>query len=244
MLIYQPQNGYCYNSDSIILFYFFNKITKKLCKKEELSKNTKSFLDIGSGSGILGLLIKQKYPHFISNICEKQDVFCILSQKNYQINNFETILYKGDFATLKIECEFDYIISNPPFYNSNTKQCENTNKKIARYDEHLPLNKFFNKCKNILSKNGLLFFCYPSESLEHIKNQADLNGLKIIYIQCVYKNKFSQNRLSLFCLRHNIDKLETIYLKNIYSYDKNNNLSKKMNKIYKYINIHSIKVDM
>ncbi len=244
MLIYQPQKGYCYNSDSIILFYFFNKIVKKLYKKEELSKNIKSFLDVGSGSGILGLLTLQKYPHFASYICEKQDIFCILSQKNYQINNFTTIIYKGDFTTLKIDNEFDYIISNPPFYNSSTKQCENTNKKIARYDEHLPLNKFFNKCKSILSKNGALFFCYPSERVEYIKNQATLNGLKIIYIQCVYKNKLSQNRLSLFCLKHNNDKLETIYLKNIYSYDKNNNLSKKMNKIYKYINIHSIKVDI
>jgi len=244
MIIYQPQNGYCYNSDSIILFYFFNKIIKKLHKKETLSKNTKSFLDIGSGSGIIGLLIKQKYPKFASHICEKQEIFCILSQKNYQINNFETTLYKGDFASLQIECEFDYIISNPPFYNSKTKQCENANKKIARYDEHLPLDEFLSKSKSLLSKKGLLFFCYPSESLETIKSKAKLNGLKIIYIQCVYKNKLSRNRLSLFCLAHYSDDIKTLYLKNIYSYDKNNNLSKKMNKIYKNINIHSIKVEV
>ena len=55
MLLYQPLNGYCYNSDTHFLFNF-------ICKNLEKYKNISGeLLDIGSGSGILGLLVAKKF---------------------------------------------------------------------------------------------------------------------------------------------------------------------------------------
>jgi tRNA1(Val) A37 N6-methylase TrmN6 len=248
MLIYQPKNGYCYNSDSIILFYFFNKILKITNKQTKQKQQNKTFLDVGSGSGLLGLLICAKYKKFNyeSSICELQDNFAFLSKKNYEINNFKTTLYKGNFTNINPKHKFDYIISNPPFYDANTKQCLNINKKIARYDDNLSLISFLQTSKKLLKKEAMLFFCYRVNALENIKKQIIKNGLKMIYIQWVYKNKKEDPKLVLICVtKQNKTKNSIIkpkVFKNIYSH-KQNRLSKKMNYIYKNINTHSIKVD-
>ena len=55
MVLYQPTNGYCYNSDTHFLYNFIVENLKKY-------KNIKGeLLDIGSGSGILGLLVAKNF---------------------------------------------------------------------------------------------------------------------------------------------------------------------------------------
>ena len=45
MVLYQPESGYCYNSDSLFLYDFVNKLNPK-----------GDMLDVGAGCGIVGLL--------------------------------------------------------------------------------------------------------------------------------------------------------------------------------------------
>ena len=74
MVLYQPKNGYCYNSDTHFLFNF-------ICINLKKFKNIQGeILDIGSGSGILGLLISREYKKLKLNQCEVQDVFQLLLQ--------------------------------------------------------------------------------------------------------------------------------------------------------------------
>mgnify|MGYP003614829363 FL=1 len=55
MVLYQSTNGYCYNSDTHFLYNFIVENLKKY-------KNIKGeLLDIGSGSGILGLLVAKNF---------------------------------------------------------------------------------------------------------------------------------------------------------------------------------------
>jgi len=46
MLLYQPESGYCYNSDSIFLYDFIDSFKPK-----------GRVLDVGAGCGVLGLLV-------------------------------------------------------------------------------------------------------------------------------------------------------------------------------------------
>jgi len=76
LFLYQPQNGYCYNSDTHFLYNFIKQKLKQF-------KNIKGeLLDIGSGSGVLGLLIARDYDKLKLNQCEIQESFQFLSQKN------------------------------------------------------------------------------------------------------------------------------------------------------------------
>ena len=80
MVLYQPMNGYCYNSDTHFLYNF-------ICENFKKYKNIKGeLLDIGSGSGILGLLLAKEYSNITLNQCEIQRMFQFFSSKNAQTN--------------------------------------------------------------------------------------------------------------------------------------------------------------
>ena len=132
MVLYQPINGYCYNSDTHFLFNF-------ICENLKKFKNIKGeVLDIGSGSGILGLLLANRFQKLLLNQCEIQKMFQFFSTKNAQINNIDSILYKGSFDSILFDKKFDLCVSNPPFYHGNVIKSENQSLKIARYNDSLP----------------------------------------------------------------------------------------------------------
>ena len=80
MVLYQPQNGYCYNSDTHFLYNFIVENLKKY-------KNIKGeILDIGSGSGILGLLVAKDFEKIKLNQCEIQEMFQFFTKKNSETN--------------------------------------------------------------------------------------------------------------------------------------------------------------
>ena len=51
MLLYQPESGYCYNSDSMFLYDFVSSFKPK-----------GEVLDVGAGCGIVGLLVARDNP--------------------------------------------------------------------------------------------------------------------------------------------------------------------------------------
>ena len=61
MLLYQPDEGYCYNSDSIFLYGFISRFEPK-----------GKTLDVGAGCGIVGLLVARDFPAVTLEAVEKQ----------------------------------------------------------------------------------------------------------------------------------------------------------------------------
>lgn len=151
MVLYQPSNGYCYNSDTHFLHNF---IVKNLEKFKNVQGN---LLDIGSGSGILGLLVARDLKKLNLNQCEIQEVFQEFSLKNAHCNKIESTMYKGSFLETKFDKGFDVCVSNPPFYHCNVIKSENENIKIARYNDSLPLDVFIKKVSKILKNSGKFF---------------------------------------------------------------------------------------
>ena len=155
MVLYQPSNGYCYNSDTHFLYDFIIENLKKF-------KNVNGeLLDIGSGSGILGLLVSRDIEKLHLNQCEIQSSFQEFSSINASCNKLEANMYKGSFIELDFDKQFDICVSNPPFYHSSVIKSENQNLKIARYNDSLPLENFVKKGSNIYCNNAniWLFLC-------------------------------------------------------------------------------------
>ena len=68
-----------------------------ICKSLEKYKNISGeVLDIGSGSGILGLLFSNKYRKTNLNQVEIQDIFQFFQQK-CKINKISSTMHKGSF---------------------------------------------------------------------------------------------------------------------------------------------------
>ncbi|MCP4971876.1 MAG: methyltransferase [Arcobacter sp.] len=236
MVLYQPNNGYCYNSDTHFLYNFIMENLKKF-------KNIKGeLLDIGSGSGILGLLISRDNNKLNLNQCEIQKSFQTLSSINSKCNNINTNMYKGSFLELNFEKQFDICVSNPPFYHSNVIKSENENIKIARYNDSLPLNLFIKNVSRILKNGGKFFFCYDVKQLNEIIKLLSEYRLNIESLQFVHPNKDKDATLVLVYARKNSKSLLKV-LDPLIVFDKND-FTKKVQSIYKNSSTHSIKVEI
>ena len=237
MVLYQPINGYCYNSDTHFLFNF-------ICENLKKFKNIKGeILDIGSGSGILGLLLANRFQKLLLNQCEIQKMFQFFSTKNAQINNIDSILYKGSFDSILFDKKFDLCVSNPPFYHGNVIKSENQSLKIARYNDSLPLENFIKKSSEILKSEGKFFFCYDCKQINQIILLLGKYRFNIEALQFVYPKRDKDSTLVLVYARKNSKSLTKI-CNPLIVFDKDNNFSQEVNDIYKESSTYSIKVDI
>lgn len=229
-------DGYCYNSDTHFLYNF---VVENLIK----FKNIKGeLLDIGSGSGILGLLVAREYDKLNLNQCELQNEFQFFSTKNAQTNKINSNLYKGSYLNMEFEKKFDICVSNPPFYHSNVIKSENKNIKVARYNDSMPLEDFISKTASILKENGKFFFCYDVKQINEILLFLSKYKLNVESIQFVHPKASKDATLILVYARKNSKSLTKI-MKPLFVFD-NLEFTNEVKEIYKKSSTHSIKVDL
>lgn len=236
MVLYQPLGGYCYNSDTHFLYDFIVHNLKKF-------KNVHGeLLDVGSGSGILGILLARNYPKLNLNQCEKQKVFQFLSQKNSSINNINSEIFCQEFDSICHENKFDIIVSNPPFYHQDVIKSTNENIKTARYNDSLSLDTLIEKAAKLLSNNGKFFFCYDVKQFNDIMKLSNKYNLNVESVRFVHPKKHKDATLVMLYLRKNSKSLMHV-LPPLIMFNENQ-FSQEVLKIYEATSTHSIKCDI
>jgi tRNA1(Val) A37 N6-methylase TrmN6 len=237
LVLYQPTNGYCYNSDTHFLYNFIVENFKKY-------KNIKGeLLDIGSGSGILGLLVAKDFEKLKLNQCEIQKMFQFFTTKNSFTNKIDSNLYEGSFENIEFGKRFDICISNPPFYHCDVIKSDNQSLKIARYNDSLPLEVFIRKTASILNSEGKFFFCYDVKQINEILLLLNKYKFNLEALQFVHPKESKEATLILVYAKRNSKSLTKI-LKPLIVFDKNSEFTSEVQGIYKKSSTHSIKVDI
>ncbi len=175
MLLYQPQEGYCYNSDSLFLYDFIDFFHPK-----------GKVLDVGAGCGIIGLLVARDNKKVELEAVEKQKVFVQYATTNARVNKIEYKMHEGSFLELDEDVKYDYIISNPPFYHEGASRSEDEILFHARYNVNLPLRDFFKKVSRLLKPQSHFIFCYEPSQFGLICAELDKVNLKILDVQFVH----------------------------------------------------------
>jgi tRNA1Val (adenine37-N6)-methyltransferase len=148
-----------------------------------------TILDIGSGTGILALIMAQR------STAELIDALEIDSDAYEQcVHNFETSDW-GDrlfcyHASLdefvdEIEDTYDLIISNPPFYTDHFKS-RNEARNKARFEDALPFEELLTSASKLLSVTGQLNVIIPfSEEINFISlaKNVDLYPIRILRVR-------------------------------------------------------------
>ncbi len=228
MILYQPQSGYCYNSDSIFLYDFISSF-----------KPHTKVLDVGAGCGIVGLLVARDNPKVELEAVEKQEVFLEYATHNARVNKIEYKLHKSDFLELEVTQKYDYIISNPPFYPSGAKKSDNEMLFNARYNVNLPLNDFFKKVSQILKPHSHFIFCYDATQFGLICAELDKVKLRVVDVQFVHPKIDRGASLVMIHARNGSKSLMKVW-EPLICFDENE-FSKRAQDIYKKASTQSIK---
>jgi len=227
LILYQPKNGYCYNSDTMFLYDFISKFNIK-----------GDVLEVGGGCGVLGLLIKRDFPKINLTFIEKQKIMAEFINKNLNENNFKAEVIEGDFLEYEFDKKFDFVISNPPFYNGSLKS-DNEIKRIARYEEFLPMEKFFNKVNSLLKERGEFIFCYDAKRIDDIISKMP-KPLKIIDMRFFYPRINKNATLVLIRAKRHAKSMVAIHPPLI-GFEEDE-YSKEASEIYKKANTQSVKI--
>ncbi len=164
----QPRDGYRYSLDPLLLCAFAGKLARG-----------GSMIDLGSGCGIIPLLMAGHYGASSGVGIESQSAMALLAERNVALNGLESNLHivQDDILNLRKRfpvSSFDLVLSNPPFRNPGTgKISPRSGRDVARHESTAGLTDFLASAKYLVRPGGSICFVY------HPLRMAEFIGLAL-----------------------------------------------------------------
>ncbi|WP_373057758.1 tRNA1(Val) (adenine(37)-N6)-methyltransferase [Zunongwangia sp. H14] len=177
-----------------------------------LSHYPKSILDIGTGTGILALMMAQRSEAFLIDAIEIEE-----NAYEQAVENFENSMWGdrlfcyhadlNEFAEeMQDEEKYDLIISNPPFYSpplpvASPPRGEKFSeaRKIARFNDALPFEHLVRGVSFLLSEDGIFSVIIPYAEEEKFISLAAKENLfpqKITRVRGTEKSELKRSLLN------------------------------------------------
>ena len=135
--------------------------------------HAKQILDIGTGTGLIALMLAQRSNAHITAI-EIDKLAVEQAQENIEkspwSNRIEVI--ESDFKTFTTNSKFDLIVSNPPYFVDSLK-CPDEQRDTARHNDSLNYNDLLEGISKLLDKTGQFALIIPSDVSTFVINHAE-----------------------------------------------------------------------
>jgi len=166
--------------------------------------NPERILDIGTGTGVIALMLAQRYRDAQIDAVEVDADASKTAATNFKNSPFSAQLNiftsdVADFFDGHKQDKYDLIISNPPFY-INALESPKANKSLAK---HANINFFERLIKDIashLSPDGLCWMVLPISTAILIKDLAKQNSLYLQKTISIHSFKDSEPHREIVCL--------------------------------------------
>lgn len=224
--IIQNKNNFCFGIDSVLLSDFAKKI----------KKNAK-ILDLGTGTGIISILLTAKAEVEKIYAIEIQEDVADMAKRSIILNQLEN---KIEIINMNIKelnkifekNTFDVVITNPPYkkINSGLKN-ENENKTISRHEMSANLSDFIKISFTMLKDKGEFYMVHRPERLVDILFELRKNKMEPKEIRFIHSSIGKEPKLILIKAVKNAK--EFLKIKEpLYIYNKNGNYTEEILNIY------------
>lgn len=132
-----------------------------------------NILDIGTGTGVLALMMAQKYPVADIDAVEIDKEAFEQARQNVSSNKLGiniTVHQQAfqEFGSSNIE-QYDLIITNPPYYSGQLQSIQ-TNINLARHEKGLNFTDLWTGIDRLLKTEGVLWLILPPNEMEDFKS--------------------------------------------------------------------------
>lgn len=139
--------------------------------------NSPKALDIGTGTGLIALMMAQRNPNTEIVAIDIDEDACQQAYDNFKQSPWGDRLSVQhmslkQFATSSKQ-QFDLIISNPPFFKNSLKP-KNQSRSAARHNESLPYTELIDCSSQLSTKNGRLSLIIPHD-MEQLVIERNMN---------------------------------------------------------------------
>jgi len=150
--------------------------------------DAENVLDVGTGCGIVALLIAQQTNAFIDAIDIDQES-CIEAAENFSLSPWKNRLnaVNSDFICFSEQSGkcFDLIVSNPPFFSSG-EQKKDERIGRARHSNSLDFLALTQGASKMMNKHGTFIVILPKERLSEFNTIALQSGLYPISVKIIH----------------------------------------------------------
>ena len=224
--IIQNIDGFCFGIDSILLTDF----------AKEMKQNSR-VIDLGTGTGIIPILLSKKTNNNTFYGIEIQQEVANMAERSVRLNNLENDIkiINTNIKDLKEKFKkgsFDVVTSNPPYKKINTGIVNLNDKKlISRHEITASLEDFIEIASFLLKDYGEFYMVHRPDRLVDIFTIMRNKKIEPKKIKFVYPNKNKKTNLVLIKGVKNANPFLE-YENNLYVYNEDGTYTDQILKIY------------
>ena len=172
--IFQDQTAMKVGTDGVLLGAWVNVFGQNV-------------LDIGTGTGLISLMIAQRFPEANIDALEIDSDAFLQAEENFSNSKFNhrLTLFHTSLQDYNSAKKYDLIVSNPPFFTVNDLVSFDSRKQ-ARQQETLTFTDLISKTSQLLDQNGLASFIIPYDQMDEfcaISLENELKLGRVVYIK-------------------------------------------------------------
>ncbi len=168
-----------------------------------------TILDIGTGTGVIALMMAQRFSSSDVDAIEIDAAAYEQAMTNFENSPWadRMFCYHASFQEFFQEMEefYDLIVSNPPFFTA-TQKSPNEQRNKARFEDALPFEHLLYGASKLLSDQGTFALIIPYDQEEQVLNIAAKMHLRPIKITHVKGNEQALIKRSLIAFKFNVTK--------------------------------------
>ncbi len=224
--IIQKEGGFCFGIDAVLLSDFAKEI-----------RNNSQVLDLGTGTGILSILLTAKTNLKKIYGIEIQEEVANMAKRSVELNQLQEkveIINKNikDLKNIFEKNSMDAIVTNPPYKKLDTgKTNEKENKYIARHEVTASLEDFIKISFDLLKDKGSFYMIHRPERLAEIIYTLKKNKLEPKRMRFIYSNIEQEPKLVLIKAVKNAKEFLTVE-KPLFIYNKQGEYTEEILQIY------------
>ncbi len=134
--------------------------------------DARRILDVGTGTGLVALMLAQRSDALITAIEIDESAVCQAIENSERSPwSHRITVVQADFNTYKPDEKYDLIVSNPPYF-TNSMRCPDHQRNHARHTDTLTYETLVRRASGLLSESGTLAVVLPAEMAESVTHIA------------------------------------------------------------------------
>jgi tRNA1Val (adenine37-N6)-methyltransferase len=189
--ITQDRTGYRFSIDAVLLAYFADP------------RSGEKVIDLGTGCGIIPLILAYRQPHIAIYGVEVQTELAELAVTNVRGNQLEDriTVFCTDMKLLRpamTSGPVDLVVCNPPFRRQGSGRINpDAQRAVARHEIKANLGDIIQTSHRMLSTGGRLVIIYTAGRLTDILSRMRTDGIEPKFIRMIHSRQDTEAALIL-----------------------------------------------
>ncbi|MBW2562196.1 MAG: methyltransferase [Deltaproteobacteria bacterium] len=180
--VLQKEKGYRFSIDALLLADFVTL------------KKSDHVVDLGTGSGIISLVLALRFPEANIAEIEIQEDLADMAGRSVALNGLEDRIkvYPGDVKKVRKLLgpqSFDAAVFNPPYRRLNSGRINpDSQRAVARHEIRGTIDDFLGSARYLLKDSGRVYVIYPAARSVQIIARMRGNGIEPKRLRIVHTN--------------------------------------------------------